>query len=283
MPYGVANKTGQPDIGTATEIIKTAWENGIQEFDTAQAYGDSEIVLGHALTSLCLTDKARIITKLDPNLDHRDSQSLEMAVGKSLRRLKVNSLYGLMLHREAWLDNRNSDLEDVLLGLLRKGIVQHIGVSLYSHAKALHVLKSEIFDMIQIPANILDRRFVNVGVFQRAEEQGKQVYIRSVFLQGLLLMNLEDLPQRMLFAKPALVHLDQVSQKYRFTPLQIALIYVKQKYPSTKLLFGAESIEQVEQNIEAWKGSLPDQLMKEIEEIFFGIDEKIVDPAKWPA
>ena len=39
MNYGIANTSGQPDFPTIKSIIQNAWNNGIQEFDTAQAYG----------------------------------------------------------------------------------------------------------------------------------------------------------------------------------------------------------------------------------------------------
>lgn len=52
MSYGIANKTGLPDLATATAIVQTAWESGICEFDTAQAYGKSEQVLSQALSEL---------------------------------------------------------------------------------------------------------------------------------------------------------------------------------------------------------------------------------------
>ena len=45
MDYCIANTTGQPVYDTAKTIVQEAWESGICEFDTAQAYGQSEQVL----------------------------------------------------------------------------------------------------------------------------------------------------------------------------------------------------------------------------------------------
>ena len=69
LSYGIANKTGRPDQGVATAIVHEAWKNGIREFDTAQVYGDSEVVLGRALAELGISCEAKIITKIAPNLD----------------------------------------------------------------------------------------------------------------------------------------------------------------------------------------------------------------------
>ena len=121
MPYGIANSTGQPDFETAVAIIKTAWECGIREFDTAQAYGESEAVLGRALSSLGIANDVRIITKLDPKLDPHQGQDIKRAVDRSLERLQLPCLFGLMLHREEWLDDLNKGLEKTLQTLVLDG------------------------------------------------------------------------------------------------------------------------------------------------------------------
>ena len=65
-PYGIANKTRQFVQDKSTAIVREAWDNGIREFDTAQGYGESERVLGRALSELEITGKACIISKLQP-------------------------------------------------------------------------------------------------------------------------------------------------------------------------------------------------------------------------
>jgi aryl-alcohol dehydrogenase-like predicted oxidoreductase len=278
LPYGIANKTGKPDFKMALSIIKTAWEGGIREFDTAQGYGDSEAVLGRALSSLGISPEAKIITKLDSH----HGQSLQMAIDKSLERLGISSLYGLMFHREERLDNLDDSSENLLHKFVRLGLVQHLGVSLYSPARALQALKSDIFDMIQVPANILDRRFDDAGVFHLADEKGKQVYIRSVFLQGLLLMKPEDLPANMAFAKGTIGKIDSLCAKNQYTRQEIALLYIKGKYPQAKIIIGAETPIQLEQNLNIWRNNFDSR--REINDFdsWSIVDERIINPSLWP-
>jgi aryl-alcohol dehydrogenase-like predicted oxidoreductase len=282
MPYGVANNTGQPDFETAMSIIKTAWEYGIREFDTAPVYGESEAVLGRSLSSLGISHEAKIITKLDPKLEPHQGQSLKMALDKSLERLQISSLYGLLVHREEWLDDLNNGLGNILQEFVRLGLVQHLGVSLYSPAKALQAMESDILEVIQVPANILDRRFADAGVFNVAEEKGKQVYIRSVFLQGLLLMRSEDLPANMAFVKPTLGKIDNLCLQYNYTRQKIALLYIKGKYPQAKIIFGADTTAQLEQNLNIWEDNFTS--ISEINEFdnLSIIDERIINPSFWP-
>lgn len=281
MPYGIANSKGQPDFETAVSIIKTAWEGGIREFDTAQAYGESEAVLGRALSSLGISNDVRIITKLDPKLEPHQGQSLKMALDKSLERLQITSLYGLMLHREEWLDNLNNGLGKTLRRLVLDGTVQHLGVSLYTTAKAVQALESDLFDMIQVPANILDRRFADAGVFNLADEKGKQVYIRSVFLQGLLLMKPENLPANMAFVKSILYKIDNLCAQYKYTRQKIALLYIKGKYPQARIIFGAETPTQLEQNLIIWEDNFTSIIeINEFDSLSI-VDERIINPSFW--
>jgi aryl-alcohol dehydrogenase-like predicted oxidoreductase len=283
MPYGIANRTGQPDFETAVSLIKTAWEYGIREFDTAQAYGQSEAVLGRVLSSLGISHDARIITKLDPKLELRQGQNIKRAVDKSLERLQIPCLYGIMLHREEWLDNLNRGLEKTLQTLVLEGIVQHLGVSLYTPAMALRALASDIMDMIQVPANILDRRFAVAGVFDLARETRKQVYIRSVFLQGLLLMKPEELPANMAFAQPALNKLDNLCAQYKFSRQQIALLYIKWKYPQARIIIGAETPTQIEQNLNIWRNNATSIFEINRFDSLPIADERIINPVFWPS
>jgi aryl-alcohol dehydrogenase-like predicted oxidoreductase len=281
MPYGIANRTGQPDFETAISIVKTAWEGGIREFDTAQAYGESEAVLGRALSSVGISHEAKIITKLDPKLEPHQEQDIRRGITGSLERLQIQSLYGLMLHREDWLYNLNHGLGKTLRTLVVDGTVRHLGVSLYSSAKALQALKSDIFDMIQVPANILDRRFADAGVFKLADEKGKQVYIRSVFLQGLLLMKPEDLPSSMAFVKDTLGKIDSLCAQYQYTRQKIALLYIKGQYPHAKIIIGAETPIQLEQNLNVWKDTSPSIFeINEFDNLSIA-DERIINPSLW--
>jgi len=281
MPYGIANRTGQPDFETAVSIIKTAWEYGIREFDTAQAYGESEAVLGRAFASLGISNKVRIITKLDPKLDPHQGQNIKRAINRSLERLQIPALYGLMLHREEWLDHLNHGLEKTLRALVLDGTVQHLGVSLYTPVKALQALKSDILEMIQVPANILDHRFADAGVFNLANEKRKQVYIRSVFLQGLLLMKPEDLPASMAFAKSTLGKIDNLCAQYKYTRHKIALLYIKEKYPQAKIIFGAETPIQLKQNLIIWRNNFTSIFeISQIDSLSI-LDERIINPYFW--
>jgi len=130
MDYGIANQTGKPNIEMAKNIVSTAWEGGIRHFDTAQAYGESEQVLGKILADLGIGKQAYIITKPDPNINYTNKKRHRRFFKKSLGNLKCDHLYGLMLHREDFLDLFEKGLADKLETFLKQGLVEKIGISL---------------------------------------------------------------------------------------------------------------------------------------------------------
>ena len=282
MAYGIANKSGRPNSAMAEEMVETAWENGIKIYDTAQGYGESEKALGKALNSLGLSSDAKIITKLDPNLDHLDKYALERAIRRSLDRLHLPALYGLMLHREEYLELWETGLGEILQSFIGKGLAEHIGVSVYSPDLAVSALKKDGINMIEIPSNILDRRFENAGVFELAKDRGKEIYVRSVFLQGLILMNAEDLPEQMQFAIPILNNLEALSRETGLSKQDLALGYVREAFPETNVVFGAETAEQIRSNLKSWKKTLPNGFVERIQKDFAYVEERVLNPALWP-
>jgi len=281
MQYGINNKSGQPDLQTAEDIVRTAWEGGIREFDTAHAYGESECILGKVIKRLEVESEVKIITKLNPTMNQLVTLDLKETVEESLERLCVSKLYGIMLHREELLDQWDQGLGEALSELVLSGLVDHIGVSVYSPQKSLDALEIKYITMVQIPSNIMDRRFENAGVFQTAETKSKLIYVRSVFLQGLLFKDHDGLQPSMSFASQTLKTFELLARRVEVSRQQLALGYVREVYPESKILFGAETIAQVESNLEAWDNSLPQWAVSEAQELFHNVDEKVLNPSLW--
>ena len=181
-------------------IIEAAWEVGIRTFDTARAYGESEMVLGRTLAEMKVSQQARIVTKITVPLDPSDRRALRKVVAESLDRLGVPGVYGLLWHSEQVLDVLNEELLAGMADVVRDGMATHWGVSVYTPARALQAIDTGVFDLLQVPANVLDRRFAQAGVFERARERDIHIHVRSVFLQGLLLLEQEEIPAAMAFA-----------------------------------------------------------------------------------
>ncbi len=279
--YGISNKTGQPDEQLAMQMVAKAHESGIRTFDTAQAYGTSESILGQSLKLLKLSHSADVITKLDPKLDHKDEKVLHEAVERSLRDLGVSRLRGLLLHRESFLDGWKTGLGRRLTSFIKKNLVEDLGVSCYSPLKALEALEYDEVRLIQVPANLWDRRCESAGVFELAAKLKKTIFIRGIFLQGFFFLKDEEIPSGIKSAAAHLQRLRELAQEFGFTIYQLALGYVLTKWPQARVIFGAEMPSQVEENCRLATTILDAGQMNRIEQTFAGVEEKILHPGLW--
>ena len=281
MPYGVANRIGQPDEKQALEIVRSAWMGGIRLFDTAQAYGESESVLGRTLTTLGVSQQARVISKLAPDLNLRDVGEIRGSVEASLQRLGISALEGLMLHREESLEAWSSGLKDAMSTLRAEGLIRSAGVSFYTPRRAMQALDNQDIDILQIPASVLDHRFAQAGVFNKAKAKNVKVFIRSAFLQGLLLMRPENIPANLAMAKASVSRFHAMASAFNLSHPIAALTYLRSAYPRSYILFGAETPEQVTANLAMIQGVCPPDLAQAFEDEFKTIDEPWLNPASW--
>ena len=79
LPYGIANRTGQPSYQEARDILACAYEGGVNCLDTAAIYGTSEEVLGRALAELGIAEEMTIVSKV-----HHMAQGLDVATAAAI-------------------------------------------------------------------------------------------------------------------------------------------------------------------------------------------------------
>lgn len=281
MPYGIANESGQPDYQQAKAIVLAAWEGGIRYFDTAQGYGESETVLARALVDLELIEDVRVFTKINPSVDHRDKDSFRQAIFESCQ-LFGSALYGIILHREDYLQDWSEGLGEVLREYRDAGYFSTIGVSVYDPPAARKALEMEGIDLVQLPANVLDRRHESAGVFKLARSFGKTIMIRSVFLQGALLQPIEKLPKQIQHIRPYLQPVLDVANSGGVAAQDLAMGFVREHWPESLVVFGAERAEQVKKNIASWHKVLPSGVVQEVENTTAkAIPLEVVRPDLW--
>lgn len=284
LPYGVANRTGQPDQDVATEIVRVAWQGGIREFDTAQAYSASESVLGESLRRLGVAGKANVITKFDPDMDHLDRDAMLRSVEGSLKRLGVGQLTGVMLHREASLELWDRGLGRIAAELVSQGLVGCIGVSAYTPEGARAAMETDGVDIVQVPTSVLDRRFEKAGLFRLARQLGKRVYVRSVFLQGLVLIDPGQMPAGLAdVARPVIERLESLAGQMGLSRRELALMVVRATIgDEDRVVFGAETPDQVRENLQSWLREPISGVAEAADEVIGPLDEGLLNPATWP-
>ena len=145
----------------------------------------------------------------------------------------------------------------------------------------MKALEYSAIGAIQIPYNLFDHRLDRCGFFTKAKEQGVIVFARSSLLQGLIMMNPEQLPPRVSFAKEYLMQFRFLCEKYSVSPLDAAVGFVGSKPEIDYIVFGADNMRQLNEYISMKNTVLPNGLLKEIEDMFLTVDERLVNPSLW--
>lgn len=277
FPYGIVNSIGEMTQKQVTQMVEVAWSYGIREFDTAQMYGNSEQFLGQAFKDLRIQNKVRVITKLHPELDYSNEDNVFKTVEKSLEILKIDKLYGLLLHRERFLENPNFIL--LLNRIKQLGLTEKIGASVYLPKYAEIALNTFVFDIVQFPSCILDRRFERAGVFKLAKKRNKEIYLRNIFLQGLLLQDSENCPIEVV--RPELKKIENFLLDRELTKHELAIGYLKTIAPEAKLIFGAETSGQIQECVNAFLTPFSYELDRNIKDLFPNVSNEVLIPKNW--
>lgn len=178
LAYGISNSAGEVADDELDTILALARQLGVDTLDTAQAYGNAEARLGNRHTA-----DFQLVNKLAPGI-----QATEVAtsVTSSLQQLGRTRLDGLLLHRS---QDASPALFEALATLQQEGKVGKTGISVYSPEElGLWLEQGYPLELVQLPANLLDQRFLRSGWLDRLQDLGCEIHVRSLFLQGLLLM-----------------------------------------------------------------------------------------------
>jgi aryl-alcohol dehydrogenase-like predicted oxidoreductase len=160
------------------KIINLSKKNNHLFIDTALGYKNSEKIL-----SKTNIKKFKVITKIKDFNKNVIPQLI-----KSKKKIKVKKFYGVLFHDEKNLLAKSVEEYKKIVTLLRANkITNKIGVSIYT-LKSLNLIINKFdINLVQIPANIFDRRFLNKELLKKLKQKKIEVFVRSVFLKGTLI------------------------------------------------------------------------------------------------
>lgn len=285
MDYGIAENSAKPSEEYAFSILDKALEQGVNVLDTANNYGDSEKVIGEWLKTVDRAKRPMIVTKIGP-FDHSSPEKLKNDIieqtYKSLEVLGTEKIDVLMVHNFEDYEKNPEVVRKAFAELKEKGIISHSGISAYSRHDYKKLADSG-FDSVQIPLNIFDWEQIENGGIKTLEDAGMTVFIRSVFLQGLVFFLPEKIDPRMDFCVPVVQKFRQLCEEFNMTPGVLAMSFVLSVCASASVVLGCQSVEQIEENsgmIENVR-QLSHMEMEKIREAFLNIDPRVINPQMW--
>lgn len=272
IPYGINNTTGKPDNSEAFKILQEAYVNGITLLDSAEAYGDSLKVISTYMREN-KDQSFNIISKFIGN-----DSSVEQNVRKSIAELGLGHFYAYMYHR--FSDYSSAKYRTELTKLRKEGVIQRIGVSLYSSEELETAIQDEEITLVQIPLNPFDCSAEKKRLLALAKKAGKEIHVRSIFLQGLFFKNPDYLSGNMIPLKPALKQFHQIAHHHRLTIMEACLNFALHQSTIDYVLVGVERAEQLKQNLSAVKDMFSQDIINAFESIKI-VDTSLLNPSNW--
>ena len=178
IDYGISNTIGRVPKARIIEILDSALVAGIPVLDTASSYGNSEVLIGNIIAS---EQPFRIITKTPvlagQTVVKEDVQIITDSFTRSLERLKRTSLSGLLVHHgKNLMLSGGHYLVEALKELKQTGLVEKIGVSVYSGAEIDQVLTMFTPDIVQLPYNVVDLKLKQSGHLTKLKNLGIEIH-----------------------------------------------------------------------------------------------------------
>ncbi len=275
--YGIANKNGMVKISEIKKIIKFALSNGIKTIDTAQAYGEGEKRLNKIGINEFTTLSKLPVTKPAVNRKKWVINNIK----KSLKILNKKFFHAVFVHNTNYLyDKKGSEIYKGLVAAQNKGLVKNIGVSTYTIKEIKFIIKNfKKFNIIMLPFNIIDRRPLKSKIFEKLNKLNIEVHTRSVFLQGLLLLNKEEMPKKFHKWSNVFNSIKKVSKKLGMSKYEVCLRYVLSNPYIDKVLIGTDNFSQLKKLVNLSKKG---NINVKNRDIIPSYDINLLNPSKWP-
>lgn len=287
MPYGLG-VVSAADMLTETEaihLLQTALQKGINFFDTARMYGASEVIIGKAFkevrSEVILATKCKHFQDSNGNIPAYDElkEMIKGSLQESLAALQTTYVDIFMLHQADLRILLNKDVQTIFSELKRAGLIRVTGVSTYTNNQTELAIDAGVWDVIQVPFNLMDQR--QSVLFDKAYQKGVGLIIRSVLSKGLLsekgknlhpaLRNVENhLALYNMLIKEMGVNLSTLATRFALSFSQVSSILV-----------GIDRLKYLQQSIEAANGEyMSSQLLKKAQDLAYP-DPVFLDLPNW--
>jgi len=187
--YGYANKINYNKINL---ILKKAIFLKIKEIDTANNYKTSNKKLNKnkLKKNFLMNTKISIIK----GNDYKAKIDSEIRIFK--KNLNITKINTLLFHDRQQIFEKNiENIVNYMAELKKKKIIKKYGFSIYNKKELKKIINYFNPDVIQVPGNIFDQRFLNKKDIDILKKKNVEIQIRSIFLKGISLkrdFTLED-------------------------------------------------------------------------------------------
>ena len=281
MKYGVINNSKKLDLDNFKKILSLSLKNNISIIDTANNYGDSIKKIGHIISKNKFRNKFKIISKISGlrkvNKSNIYSHIFDN-INFSLKKLKVKSLEGILIHDVKDLKSKKStEIFNSFIKLKKKKLVKKIGFSAYKISDVLKYIKKYNFDFIQFPLNVFDQRILDKKIQKKLRFFKVELHVRSIFLQGLLLLSKKELPNNFK-NKRIIKRWHKFLNDNSLDAITTCINFIKNNNVYSNIIIGFHDYQQFEDVVKNF--SKKKNIILNFKNLAIK-DDNIINPSKW--
>lgn len=252
LAYGIAGRDKPVAEDEVREILRRAADAGVTRLDTAAGYGDIENRLAKLVGQLPFEVVSKV-PAIPAGLRLAEARDfVRSSIRQSHARLGT-LLRGLMFHRAEDLADPQGAIVWEAAAELGERLRIPVGVSSYGPEVVRTLRRSYPLRMVQIPGNAFDQRAGAAA----SDFSGVEISLRSLFLQGLLLMPEDQAAQRLPAAAGHLARWHAWCQAQDLAPLRAALAIAKGMTGARYCVVGVDDVAQFEEIAADWYDTEP--------------------------
>ena len=275
LKYGINNTIGKLKKDEVLSLLKVAYSSGIRILDTAEAYGNAHQLIGNYHKKQD-NFKFKIITKFPHEVKHN---LIKSKVIEYLDIMYVKTLDAIMFHSfDSFKSNYNA--LKTLNQLKSDGLINNIGVSVYTNTQLESLLNEDLITVVQLPFNLLDNFSVRGDLINKLKEKGKIIHTRSAFLQGLFFKQANDNNIIVRKLNNELILLHNIKSKLNCSMEELALSYCINQELVDNVIIGVDSMDQLNSNLKAITYKLPLEDQTDIDRINVK-NLELLNPSLW--
>lgn len=254
MPYGIGvhSAADMPTEAEAIALLHAALDAGINFFDTARQYGQSEAIMGKAFAGrrneVVIATKCRHLGNVLDNVQ----DVIEQSLAESLEALQTGYADIYMLHDSDPTIITHPDVVKKFAELKHAGRIKATGISTYTPEETRQAIESGHWDVIQVPFNLMDQR--QETLFAQAAEKGIGIVIRSVLMKGLLSERGRGLHPALQQVEQHIGHLHVLAQQTSLDLPTLATRFALSFKNISAILIGIDRVDYLNKSLEAANG-----------------------------
>ena len=269
--YGINKASELNNDKAGVKFIDSAIELGCTMFDTAQAYGNSEKIIGKRKH----INNIKIFTKI-PKLKKLNVEEINNYFSKSMNDLNVKNIEGLFLHHP---NNRNiHNIDAFIKNLLKENKINQFGLSIYDEKD---IFQNDYINLLQIPGNIFNQSILTSKKILNFVNNGGKLLVRSIFIQGLILMDIDSIPDHLYLLRSPIKKFQELSRKFEVLPEELAIAVVKELCPSMTPVIGCDNIEQLKHLKKIYNKNIDSTIVNHAIDLGRKFNNALWDPRLW--